>query len=127
MKIIDWLALGAGIGLPGIIVQIFIYHRERKKLHVSPLYLAWSMLQSELANTLHRPHPESKELDGLLEKLETFAASGVSTISEDDRMKLTELLRQKVDDRNQPEIDRRRAEFLLLAMPRAQDERRPDD
>jgi len=124
MRILEFIALGVGIGLPGIIVQIYLYQRERKKMKVSPIYLAWSMLQSELANTLHKPHPESRELDGLLEKLETFAASGVSTISQEDRTKLTILLREKVDDRDQPEIDRRRAEFLLLAMPRAEIERR---
>ena len=122
MNLLQIIALGLAIGLPSMGLQMYLYGRDRKRK--SQLWSTWAELQSELARVLHKPHPESQPLDKLLEKLETFTAAGISTISPDDRDKLTIMLRQKMDDPETPKIDRSRAEFLLLAMPRAAEERR---
>jgi hypothetical protein len=124
MKILEYLVFGIALGVPSAAIQWYLYKRERRLIKKSPLWSAWSDLQRELASTLHKPHPESQELDRLLEKLETFTAAGVSTISDEDRHKLTLLLIRKKDDHKQPKADRLRAEFLLIAMPRAQQEGR---
>jgi hypothetical protein len=121
MKFLEILGLGLAIGLPSMTLQYYLYYHERKRK--SQLWSTWAELQSELARVLHRPHPESQPLDRLLEKLETFTAAGISTISKDDGQKLTVMLRQLQDDTSQPKIDRQRAEFMLLAIPRAQRER----
>ena len=124
MRLLEYLVLGLAIGAPGAVLQIILYRRDKKRK--SQLWSTWSELQSELARVLHKPHLEAEPLDNLLEKLETFTVAGISTITEDDRLKLTTMLRQKVDDNTVPKIDRQRAEFLLLAMPRADYEsRRP--
>ena len=120
MKFLEYIAFGLALGIPSALLQWYLYKKERQKIKKSPLWSAWSDLQKELASTLHKPHPESQELDRLLEKLETFTARGVSTISEDERKKLTLLLIRKKDDKKQPKDDRLRAEFLLIALPRAQ-------
>jgi len=105
-----------------MMLQFYFHYKERK--HKKSLWSTWSELQTELTKVLHKPHPESVPLDRLLEKLETFTAEGISTISRDDRNKLTVMLRQMHDDPETPKIDRSRAEFLLMAMPRAAQERR---
>jgi len=120
VRILEWLVFGLALGTPSALLQWYLYKKERQKVKKSPLWSAWSDLQRELAETLHKPHPESQELDRLLEKLEIFTAQGVSTISEEERKKLTLLLIRKKDDKKQPKDDRLRAEFLLIAMPRAQ-------
>jgi hypothetical protein len=74
---------------------------------VSPL---WSALQKEIADTLHHPHPESRELDKLLEDLEHLRLTPEKTI----RLKI--LLREKADDTNEDADERRRAELLLFVM-----------
>jgi len=122
MRLLEYLVLGLAIGVPGAVLQIILYRRDKKRK--SQLWSTWSELQSELARVLHKPHLDAEPLDKLLEKLETFTVAGISTISEDDRLKLTTMLRQKVDDNTVPKIDRQRAEFLLLAMPRADYESR---
>jgi len=122
MRLLEYLVLGLAIGVPGAVLQIILYRRDKKRK--SQLWSTWSELQSELARVLHKPHLEAEPLDKLLEKLETFTVAGISTISEEDRLKLTVMLRQKVDDNTVPKIDRQRAEFLLLAMPRADYESR---
>jgi hypothetical protein len=81
---------------------------------VSPL---WSALQKEVADTLHHPHPESAELDGLLEDLEALRLDAVKTA------RLNTLLREKVDDKTQSEDERKRAELLLFIMSRVIKER----
>ena len=122
MKLLEIIILGLEIGLPSMALQIYLSRRDKKRK--SQLWSTWAELQSELAKVLHKPHPEDQPLDKLLEKLETFTAAGISTITPDDRNKLTIMLRQKMDDPETPKIDRSRAEFLLLAMPRAAEERR---
>ena len=122
MNLLEIIALGLAIGLPSVALQMYLYQRDRKRK--SQLWSTWAELQSELAKVLHKPHPENQPLDRLLEKLETFTAAGISTITSDDRNKLTIMLRQKMDDPATPKIDRSRAEFLLMAMPRAEQERR---
>lgn len=124
MNIWEILALGITLGIPSALLQLYLYKRERRLVRQSPLWSAWSELQRELADTLHHPHPESREMDKLLEKLETFTVSGISLISPVDRSRLIELLREKVDDPKQEKSEKLRAEFLLLAMPRAERERK---
>src|SRR6185436_16994777 len=109
MNFLEFLILGLAIGVPSALLQLYLYKRLKKQK--SQLWSTWSELQSELAKVLHKPHPESEPLDKLLEKLETFTVAGISTISEDDRNKLTVMLRQKMDDTSTPKIDRQRAEF----------------
>ena len=116
------MLLAVCAGIPAAVMHFLIYRRERKRLSGSPLWSAWASLQKELADTLHHPHPESKEMDKLLEKLETFASTGLSEISNPDRARLTNLLRERVDDPKQTQAERVRAEFLLFAMPRARKE-----
>jgi len=120
VRFIEYLAIGLAIGLPGAMLQLWLYRRDRHRK--SQLWSTWSELQAELARVLHRPHVADEPMDKLLEALETFTASGISTISRDDRAKLTIMLRQKMDDPLTPKIDRSRAEFLLMAMPRAEEE-----
>ncbi len=115
------MALAFVGGLPAAALQFYFHHRDYKLMN-SPIWSAWSKLQKELADTLHHPHPESAEMDKLLEKLETFAVTGISEISDQDRARLTKLLRERVDDENQTQAERIRAEFLLFAMPRARKE-----
>ena len=122
MRFFEFLVLGLAIGMPGAALQIYLYRRDRKKK--SQLWSTWSELQTELARVLHKPHAEAAPMDKLLEALETFTTAGISTISKDDRVKLTVMLRQKMDDPATPTVDKTRAEFLLMAMPRAQKERR---
>jgi hypothetical protein len=107
-------------GVPAALLQLYFHRRERK----SPMWSAWSGLQKELVNLLHHPHPEAREMDALLEKLQTFTAAGLSEISDTDRARLTSLLRERMDDTAQTQSERLRAEFLLFAMPRVLKEQR---
>ena len=119
MTTLQFVLLATVAGLPGAFVQAYMYFLERRRQRKSLLWQAWAALQTELSQTLHHPHPEAREMDSLLEKLETFTLAGVSAISHADRVRLTKLLREKVDDPNQEKEERIRAEFLLFAMPRA--------
>ncbi len=71
----------------------------------------WKVFQSGVADSLHHPHPESEELDSLLEKLENLTIDQWGT----DRLKV--LLREKAQDARQTPEERNRAEFLLFALP----------
>jgi len=124
MRIVEFMILGVTLGIPSALIQLYLYKRERRLIKNSPLWSAWSDLQKELATTLHHPHPEAKELDHLLERLETFTVAGISTISPTDRRRLIQLLREKIDDPKQSKPEKLRAEFLLFAMPRAEQERK---
>jgi hypothetical protein len=110
------------MAIPSIITHILIYRRQRNMLATSPFFTSWVRLQSELADTLHHPHPEAQEMDSLLEELEKVTTFGVSTITTEDRTRLTALLRERMDDPNQTESERTRAELLLFAMRRVQQE-----
>lgn len=118
LTLTQFIILSLLVGLPSALVQLYLSTRFSRK---SPLWKTWEALQAELSETLHHPHPESQEMDKLLEKLVIFTGSGLSSISDEDRKRLTELLRQKVDDPKQEKAERMRAEFLLLVMPRAKD------
>jgi len=72
----------------------------------------WTILQTQMADSLHHPHPESRELDRLLEKLENRPTNLLT----DERARLEELLREKAADLNESKDERNRAEFLLFAM-----------
>ena len=109
-------------GVPGALLQLYLlylYRREKQEQRTSPVWSAWSELQNELADTLHHPHPEAREMDKLLERLQTFTIAGLSEITDEDRSRLRVLLRERVDDTTQTKGERVRSEFLLFAMPRA--------
>lgn len=124
MTTFQFFIVAIAVGLPGAALQLLLHNLEKRRQKKSSLWMAWAALQTELAETLHHPHPESQEMDKLLEKLETFTLSGVSSINENDRNRLTVLLREKIDDPKQKKEERLRAEFLLMAMPRAK--KKPD-
>jgi hypothetical protein len=111
-------------GSPNALVRLYIYRRELNRRKESPMWSAWELLQNELAKTLHHPHPEAQEMDGLLIKLQGLTEAGLSQISDLDRTRLTVLLREKVDDPSQTKDERLRAQFLLFAMPRAQEQQK---
>lgn len=77
----------------------------------------WATLQTKLAEALHHPHPESRESDALLEKLEKL------TITEPERDRLRVLLQQTIDDPKVLTEERAKAAMLLLAMPLVTGER----
>ena len=83
--------------------------KSRKRMSVAPF---WEILQTQMADALHHPHPESRELDRLLEKLENKPTD----IKDYERLRLEELLREKAQDTTQAKDERNRAEFLLFAM-----------
>jgi hypothetical protein len=80
---------------------------------VTPL---WAILQKEVADSLHHPHPESERMDYLLEKLEQLS------ITPEETAELKALARAKADDPNQSPIERERAETLLFIMPKVVNE-----
>jgi hypothetical protein len=76
---------------------------------VTPL---WSTLQAQIAADLHHPHPESRRMDFLLEKLERL------TLTHEETMELKKLAREIADDPKQSLEEREKAETLLYVMPR---------
>jgi hypothetical protein len=82
---------------------------SRKRMSVAPF---WEILQTQMADALHHPHPESRELDHLLEKLENKPTD----ILPRERDRLETLLREKAADPNESKEERNSAEFLLIAM-----------
>ncbi len=83
-----------------------------RKAHSAVAYKPfWKAFQSGVADSLHHPHPESKELDRLLEQLENL------TIDQWGTARLKALLREKANDNKQSPEERNRAEFLLFALP----------
>jgi hypothetical protein len=114
--------MGGLVTLGGVIVGLLVNaQRERRKLAVATesrlmaletqMTPFWGAFQKEVAAALHHPHPESQELDSLLELLEKRELSHIQ------RDRLTALLRQKADDKNQSEKERTRAQLLMVAMP----------
>lgn len=71
----------------------------------------WATLQTKLADALHHPHPESKERDALLEKLEKL------TITQDERARLRTLLAEIIENPAETVEEKAKAQLLLLAMP----------
>jgi len=123
LKEILTLALGAGFGA---VVSMYLEARksrtdELKELEqaivainsrldilstqVSPL---WARVQSEIAGELHHPHPRYAEMDTLLEKLEALL------ITEDERVRLKELLVQRSLDMHEDITDSQRASAKLM-------------
>ena len=90
-----------------LIVMAWMLIASRKRMSVAPF---WEVLQTQMADSLHHPHPESRELDKLLEELEAL------TLTPGRRLKLESLLRQKAADTKEGKDERNRAEFLLFAM-----------
>jgi fumarate reductase subunit D len=116
-----WI-LGALIPI-GLLIAGLLWNlnREKKKerdetqkrltileVQMSPF---WATLQTKLADALHHPHPESKEKDALLEKLEAL------TISPEERIRLNALLINTSSDTSVSTEERTRAKMLLLVMP----------
>jgi len=89
-----------------IILIVLIVAMRRQKRY-KPF---WQILQTEMASLLHHPHPESRELDVLLEELEA------ANLTTERRDRLIWLLNEKASDKNQGKDERNRAEFLLFAM-----------
>ena len=106
--------------VPSIIAQFVFLRRQKKMFQDSPFFASWKRLQSELADTLHHPHPEAQETDHLLEELETVTLAGVSGISTVDRARLIELLKERAADTEESSSERTRAELLLIAMRRVE-------
>jgi hypothetical protein len=126
VNIITIIVFAICVGLPGAAIQYWMGRRQLKRLQSAPLLSAWTELQRELAETLHHPHPEAQEMDKLLVKLQGLTSAGLSEISDPDRSRLRELLRERVDDPKQSKDERLRSEFLLFAMPRAQKQQEED-
>jgi hypothetical protein len=132
-----WIAIaGVATGIVGAVVVPLILSRstrrreenEKKqktldqlqqevaalKTQMSPL---WATIQAKLADALHHPHPESRELDGYLEKLEKLI------LKPDELPRLRQLL-QEIIESPKPDIDEKaKAQMLLLAIPLATGER----
>jgi hypothetical protein len=119
-----WIMAIATIVMQVIFLAIIIYmlRKQSQMYKKSPFFASWNRLQTELADTLHHPHIEAQEMDGLLEKLEVFTTAGLSTISKEDRARLIVLLNERVNDRDQTDSERTRAELLLFAMKRVEEE-----
>lgn len=71
----------------------------------------WATLQTKLADALHHPHPESKESDRLLERLEKL------TITPEERARLRVLLAEVIANPNVSVEEKAKAQLLLVAMP----------
>ncbi len=109
--IVPWL-LGALIPLSGGILALLWKIQGRLTILETQVTPLWSSLQKEVADALHHPHPESQEMDKLLEKLEALV------ITAEERSQLEKLLHRISRDTLQSEGERRRAELLLFLMPR---------
>jgi hypothetical protein len=77
----------------------------------------WKILQTRMVNLIHHPHIESRELDVLLEKLESDPNNKTGGgLTPADRNRLEELLKEKANDPSESKDERNSAEFLLIAM-----------
>jgi hypothetical protein len=86
--------------------------RHNRKLRMAqPKYGPfWQVLETAMGDLLHHPHPESRELDKLLEELANV------TLTKARRDRLEFLLSEKAKDPTESKDERNRAEFLLFAM-----------
>ena len=91
---------------------LIMFWRGKHQLELSPF---WKTFQTGVVKQLHHPHPESKEMDELLEKLEAL------TITREERKKLITMLRNII--KNPHSNEHGLANFLLLAMPEVARER----
>lgn len=109
--------IGGGLLLFQVTVAVLMtimVRRAKVALAYKPF---WKAFQSGVADSLHHPHPESREMDKLLEQLENL------TIDAKGTKRLKTLLREKSKDPNEPPDERNRAQFLLFAMPMVVKER----
>jgi len=83
--------------------------KSRKRMSVAPF---WEILQTRMSAKLHHPHPESRELDGLLEKLENKPTD----LEPYERLRLEALLGEISANDEETKDERNSAEFLLIAM-----------
>ena len=92
----------------------YVMHQNRKSRMQGDF---WQILQDRMVNLIHHPHPESQELDKLLEKLESdpHNKSGRG-LSGKDRDRLVTLLEEKAKDPAMSKAERNDAEFLMIAM-----------
>jgi hypothetical protein len=95
------------LGQVGVCIWMALLLRQQRKL-INPF---WKVFQDALTKSLHHPHPESHEMDKLLEQLENL------TIDQWGTERLRVLLHEKTLDESQSEEERGRAKFLLFAMP----------
>jgi len=92
----------------GVCLWMVYLLRQQRAINNRPF---WQAFQSAISKSLHHPHPESREMDKLLEQLEAL------TIDQWGIARLETLLKEKSVDINQPDEDRQGAEFLLFTMP----------
>jgi len=111
------LLVVAAIGLfqLGVCFWMMMLLRNIHKWNNAPF---WQSFQTIMAKALHHPHPESQELDHLLERLESLDIDDNGT----ERLEL--LLREKIADEKQSIEERNQAELLLIVMPMVVKERR---
>lgn len=93
-----------------ILIQVQIFGLRPK---IKPF---WAKLQSDVANTLHQPHPEYAEMDDYYEKLENL------TITAEERVRFTALLEQSENDPEVSDDFKARVKILRIAIPRVLDE-----
>ncbi len=103
--------LVAGVVMFQVAVCIWMMILLRKAHHAVTYKPFWKVFQSGVADSLHHPHPESEELDRLLEQLENL------TIDQWGTARLKVMLREKASDTKETPEERNRAEFLLFALP----------
>jgi hypothetical protein len=103
------LGLLVPIGV-AIIVQLWRMEGRIAKVEtqITPF---WASLQTKIADALHHPHPESKELDGYLEKLENLE------LNDTGHKRLKILLQNIVTDPNVDAEEKAKAKILLAAVP----------
>jgi hypothetical protein len=75
------------------------------KTQVSPL---WARVQAQISNDLHHPHPRYKEMDRLLEKLESLE------IVPAERARLRQLLLERSKDMHPDITDEQRRSALIM-------------
>lgn len=98
-----------------IVTCIVLYRQSVMKKHLVSMPPFWKTFQTKVVSKLHHPHPESKELDNLMEKLESL------TLSVEEKCRLKVMLQKITEDPKSDERDL--AQLLLIAMPRVSRER----
>ena len=71
----------------------------------------WGSLQTKFAKALHKPHPELRRRDILLEKLERL------TITPEERQELRLKLEEVKTDPEATDVEKAQAVIMLAAMP----------
>lgn len=104
------------IGL-GILIMLWRLQGRMTALEtkVAPF---WGSLQTKFAEAMHKPHPELKRRDLLLEHLEKL------TITPDERHELRLMLELVKNDPSSTEVEKAQSIIMLAAMPLVLEEAR---